>query len=334
MGLLDIFNKFTETIFYKNDSELEFQIEALKKLHEEYPKNEIISQKLKLCELGLAGENEIEFELKNANIGMYVLHDVNLQFEDLKAQVDYILITPANIYFVECKNLIGNITVNNRGEFIREYSLGNKKIKEGFYSPITQSDRHRDIYKKIWKSRNTGILSNYYYNHIDSWCKSLVVMSNSKNILNVKYAPKEIRNKIVRSDNLVKYIINDINHADKDTLSNKKDMEQIASRLMESYNVKVQRNYYEEYSKFVNNSNTTNSLITNNNSSLREKLINFRKNRSQEKNIPAYYVFTNDELNKLVELKPKTINELKSSGILSQIKINTHGNYIIKIINS
>lgn len=44
MGLLDIFNKFTETIFYKNDSELEFQIEALKKLHEEYPKNEIISQ--------------------------------------------------------------------------------------------------------------------------------------------------------------------------------------------------------------------------------------------------------------------------------------------------
>lgn len=159
-------------------------------------------------------------------------------------------------------------------------------------------------------------------------------MSNSKNILNVKYAPKEIRNKIIRSDNLVKYIINDINHADKDTLSNKKDMEQIASRLMESYNVKVQRNYYEEYSKFVNNSNTTNSLITNNNSSLREKLINFRKNRSQEKNIPAYYVFNNDELNKLVELKPKTINELKSSGILSQIKINTHGNDIIKIINS
>lgn len=92
MGLLDIFNKFTETIFYKNDSELEFQIEALKKLHEEYPKNEIILQKLKLCELGLAGEKEIEFELKNANIGMYVLHDVNLQFEDLKAQVDYILI--------------------------------------------------------------------------------------------------------------------------------------------------------------------------------------------------------------------------------------------------
>lgn len=29
-------------------------------------------------------------------------------------------------------------------------------------------------------------------------------------------------------------------------------------------------------------------------------------------NIPAYYVFTNDELDKLVELKPKTIEQLKN----------------------
>ena len=28
-------------------------------------------------------------------------------------------------------------------------------------------------------------------------------------------------------------------------------------------------------------------------------------------NIPAYYVFTNDELDKLVELKPQSIDELK-----------------------
>ena len=70
-------------------------------------------QKLKLCELGLKGEKEIEFELKNANIGMYVLHDINMKYEDLTAQIDYIIITPASMYFIECKNLVGNITVNN-----------------------------------------------------------------------------------------------------------------------------------------------------------------------------------------------------------------------------
>lgn len=58
-----------------------------------------------LCELALKGEREIEFELENTNIGMYVLHDVNLEFKNLKAQIDYIIITPAKVYFVECKIL-------------------------------------------------------------------------------------------------------------------------------------------------------------------------------------------------------------------------------------
>ncbi len=115
---MELFKKFNETIFYKNDSELEKQVTVLQKLNKEYPKNDIIANKLKICEIGLKGEKEIEFELKNANIGMYVLHDINLEYEELKAQIDYIVITPAYVYFIECKNLIGNITINNRGEFI------------------------------------------------------------------------------------------------------------------------------------------------------------------------------------------------------------------------
>jgi len=58
----------------------------------------------------------------------------------------------------------------------------------------------------------------------------------------------------------------------------------------------------------------------------------FRKNRSKEKNIPAYYVFNNAELDKLAEIKPKTIEELKNMKILTDVKINSHGKEIIKII--
>ena len=50
-------------------------------------------------------------------------------------------------------------------------------------------------------------------------------------------------------------------------------------------------------------------------------------------NIPAYYIFTNDELDKLVELKPKTIEELKIANIVSPIKIKAHGEAIIEEIN-
>lgn len=50
-------------------------------------------------------------------------------------------------------------------------------------------------------------------------------------------------------------------------------------------------------------------------------------------NIPAYFVYTNDELDKLVELRPKTIDELKNANILTLIKIKTHGEAIIEEIN-
>lgn len=69
------------------------------------------------------------------------------------------------------------------------------------------------------------------------------------------------------------------------------------------------------------------------NDKLKERLIEFRKFRSNSMNIPAYYVFTNDELDRLVEVKPKTLDELKDNKILSAIKFKTHGEQIIEIIN-
>ena len=126
---MNIFKSFNETVFYKQDSELESQLNVLKKLNIEFPNNEKIAKKFRICELGYYGEHEIEYELKNSNLGMYVLHDINLKYEDLTAQIDYIIITKAKIFFVECKNLVGNITVNERGEFIREYTYKNRKIR-------------------------------------------------------------------------------------------------------------------------------------------------------------------------------------------------------------
>ena len=123
-------NKFTETVFLKRGSELEEQIKALKTLLEKYPNNEALQNELRLCEVGLQGEKEIEFELSNANIGMYVLHDVNIEYQDLKAQIDYIIITPAYSYYIECKNLIGNVIIDSNGNFSREYFIGKKKINE------------------------------------------------------------------------------------------------------------------------------------------------------------------------------------------------------------
>lgn len=331
---MELFKKFTETIFYKKDSQLEEQISALKELQQEYPNNSKLNYKLKLCELGLIGENEIEFELKNANIGMYILHDVNLKYKDLTAQIDYIIITPGYTYFVECKNLIGNISVNNRGEFIREYIYNHKKIVEGIYSPIRQAERHIEIFKKLLDENQTGIMYNLLKKVRQSWFKPLVVLANSKNILKLQYAPKEIKSQIVRSDSLVNYIKRDINNLDKDYLSSQKYMNDFAFRIMQNYNQDIEKDYKEEFQKWLEKDKIEPLSSNANNEDIKNKLINYRKTKSQEKNIPAYYIFTNEELNLLLNHLPKTYQELEESNILSNIKLKLHGQEIINIINN
>ena len=91
---------------------------------------------------------------------------------------------------------------------------------------------------------------------------------------------------------------------------------------------KEEINYYDYYKEKY-----CNDVSASINDDLKDRLIELRKNRSNGMNIPAYYVFTNEELDKLVELRPKTIEELKNANILTTIKIKTHGEEIIKVIN-
>lgn len=50
-------------------------------------------------------------------------------------------------------------------------------------------------------------------------------------------------------------------------------------------------------------------------------------------NIPAFFIFTNKELDKILKIRPETIDELKNANILSDVKIKTHGEAIINEIN-
>lgn len=81
------------------------------------------------------------------------------------------------------------------------------------------------------------------------------------------------------------------------------------------------------------NNDSQNNEKSSSDSLIREKLIAFRKAKSKEKNVPAYYIFTNDELEKLLELMPKTKAELESTKILTDIKVRLHGDEIIEILN-
>lgn len=326
-NIIDAF-RFKDTIFYKEDSDLQDKYDALSRLNNEYPDNDDLLFELYMVKKGLEGENEIAYQLKKANIGMYVLRDIKAKYEDLSAQIDYVVLTPFCTYYIECKNLVGNIIVNEKGDFIRELYINGKTIKKGMYSPFRQVEAQREVLRKIWESR-AGILNKFFFSKdFNKYRRVLVVASNKETILDTKDAPNDMKYKILRADSLVRQIEYDYEHREKkDPLMSKKVLEEAAESYIEiSYKEKI--DYYEFYkSKYCSN-------IKNYNDNLKERLIEFRKNRAKEMNIPAYYVFTNDELDKLVELKPNTLEELESLNILTPIKTKTHGEKIIEeIIN-
>ena len=319
--------RFKDTVFYKENSDLQDKYNALKKLNDEYPNNEDLLSELYIVKKGLDGENEIAYQLKKAHIGMYVLRDIKIKHEDLTAQIDYVIITPVYTYYVECKNLVGNITVTDKGDFIREFTINGKKIKKGMYSPLRQVEAQREVIRKIWESNSSAIRKFFASKNFDYYRRVLVVAANQDTILNTNRAPKEMKYKILRADSLIRQIEYDLNHRKNDEyLDSKKSMEEMAQSYINLSN-NEDINYYEYYkNKYCNN-------VVSMNDDLKDRLIELRKVRSSEMNIPAYYVFTNDELDKLVELRPKTIEELKNANILSPIKIKTHGKIIIEEIN-
>ena len=204
---MGFFDKKIGTIFLKEDSDAEIFITKMTELSskaEGQLKNDIETQ-IKLASYGIYGEKNIAFELKNSGIDMYVLHDLCLEYEGLKAQIDYLIITRQRTYVIECKNLIGNIEIDSDGNFIRNYELFGKKVKEGLYSPITQNQRHMEVIKKL-RSPEKMIQKHFFEKYFNDTHRSLVVLANPKTYLNARFAKKDVKNQVIRADALIKYI--------------------------------------------------------------------------------------------------------------------------------
>ncbi len=321
---MEIFNKFKDTVFLKEDSDLEKQLEELKKIRDKVDNKDEIDKDIKLFEYGIIGEKEIAFELKNANIGMYVLHDITFEHNGNKVQIDYLIFTKGYFYIIECKNLYGNITIDNNGQFYREYNYKGRKIKESIYSPYTQAVRHQDMMKKVW-SENHSKLDNFIFDrfHGKDFFRPIVVLSNSKSFLNKNYAPKEIKSDIIRADQLINYIQKDIDNMSITELSDERYLKK-AAEVWLSRSVPNNTNIANKYIYKIND---------NNKQDIENKLREFRKEKSKSMGVPAYYIFTDKEMNNLINVNPKTIDELRDSKILKDIKIKCHGEDIIKILN-
>lgn len=256
-----LFDKIKEPVILKESSSAKEQLQTLEQLlvTTNDPKTKsIIETGISYIKSGILGEDQILFELKNSHIPMFVLHDIYLEFEELTAQIDFLIVTRKLTYIIECKNLYGNITINNSGDFIR--TIGTRK--EGIYSPITQLKRHIELIKQIRLVEQGDFLSKLvfdkaFYNNY----RGIVVLSNPKTILNAQYAPKAIKNQVIRSDQLIEYIRKHNSNKDVSEIS-EKYMEQIA-RFFLSKNSVCKVDYAEKYKALIHQSEDSNLVSDN-----------------------------------------------------------------------
>lgn len=226
---------FSGPMIMKETSDLEriiSDLESLLKVSDgSIVKNEL-NEELYKAKQGLIGESEVLYQLKSSDIDMIILHDINLAYDDLESQIDFIVITRKKTYIIEVKNINGNIEITDKGDFIVTTPTGEQKALN---SPINQNDIHMNLIKKLRLSNKPKLISNdIYKKSLENNYRSLIVFANKETIINDKSANEEIRNIVIRADQIISKI-KEIDESEKKFTRTDEDMNELASFFIKNH---------------------------------------------------------------------------------------------------
>lgn len=350
MGVFDSFKELVtqkpvglkKPDFYKADSDAKKQLERLQQLYATAPDRvkPQIERDMKLLAYGIAGEENVAFELNNSYLPIIVLHDLRLEHEGLSAQIDYLIITTKFCLVVECKNLFGNLEVNSRGEFIRELDFNGKRKKEGIYSPVTQNVRHMEMIKALRLGNKRNPLMRVALDKsFGELHKSVIVLANPKTVINLKQAPKEIKDQIIRSDQLIAHI-KKLLRENKDLASSEKDMYEMADFFV-GLHKENPVDYAERYfidggvgqsEAIVDREENAGAEVGIEETPLYLALKQYRYETSKAEGIKAFYVYNNAQLEALIAAMPRSLEELRKISGFGEVKCEKYGEKILEII--
>jgi len=195
--------------FAKADSDLKAQLEFLTEFYARAPESvkPKVEQDIRSLEADRVGEENIASELWNSIMPIIVLHDLNLEYDGQKAQIDFMVISTKVTLIIECKNLYGDIEVNGNGNFIRTTTFSGITKRERIENPIDQNAKHLEIIKAVRRATfGNSLFRAVFDKTFNDNYKSVVVLANPQTELNLKYAKKEMRDQIIRYDQLVAHL--------------------------------------------------------------------------------------------------------------------------------
>lgn len=329
---MSIFDKLSHPVVFKESVATQQKIDKLTELLETASPEmrNIIEKDINIYNYGLIGEKNILFELKNSHLPIYILHDLHCEHNGLSAQIDFLVVTRKQTIVIECKNLIGDIEINSSGDFIRSYTYKGRKIKEGIYSPLTQNQRHLDLVKAIRISMASNFIKKMAIEkYFNVNYKSVVVLSNPKTIVNFKYSKKDVKSQVIRADQLISYIKN-LQKDNELANSSDNDMLKRAQRFLDMH---IERDMdLSKYNETIQEHNTqeTKDVITKNDDDIRETLKAFRLEASRKEGIKAYCIFSNNQMDDIIEKRPTCIDELMQVSGFGTVKCEKYGESIIR----
>lgn len=338
---MGFFNKMSEPVFLKRNSGLEEQLEKLKGLEpllNEEGKAKL-RQDIRNLEAGILGEQNIAFELENSHMPMYIIHDLYLRDGDLTSQIDYLVVTRKICFVIECKNLYGNIEIDNQGTFVRTIEFGRQTRREGIYSPITQNQRHMALLRKLRLEQSKGFLSRFLRGRsFDEDHRAIVVLANPRTVLDARYAKKEVKSQVIRADHLVDFIRETCEDSRAAELSDKEMRNWAQSYLdMDQEQESDYLRKYEEYKAYKAPGRVQARDLADGGAGIRERIIkdlrSYRWNTSQAEGIKPYMVFNDKQMMDLLEKFPADKRELKQVMGFGDVKAEKYGAEIIEILD-
>lgn len=195
-----------EPRFIGNEPAEDPELTAMKELLPQVAGKELVRLKrdIALHERGQRGEAQVRFELANSHYPLCVIQDLYLEHGGLTAQIDFLVFTPYVAHVIECKHLVGDIEIDERGSFTRALSSGRRR--EGMYSPVTQNERHLGLMRSILLDEARGLKRVATDRFFASTYRSIVVLADDKGRLICGNAPASIRSQVIRKDQLIRHI--------------------------------------------------------------------------------------------------------------------------------
>ena len=102
------------------------------------------------------------------------------------------------------------------------------------------------VYKDCKKNDQNFAMKLMIDKYYDRYYKSIVVLANPKTVINDRYAKKEIRDQVIRCDQLVGYL----KSLKTDLKNNKKEMLQSGEKIL-SMNIEDRKEYMTKFEKFL-----------------------------------------------------------------------------------